>query len=185
MCLATFKMLFINKMSDIQQTHNIIIIDNKNGGNYVKMVDCLRPKSATKCFVSIDKFQASILMDDGYVLPSHNVILSINGVENSYVNNSESNIIVRSQIVDSFMTDKFTTVPIVVLNGVVNVFEKYALYNCLNNKDNWLEINANDLNSFKIVMKSATTETDFQNPVQYNDIPIRFQFFIHLKIKFE
>ena len=171
-------------MSDIQQLHNIIIIDNKNGGNYVKMIDAFKPKQATKCFVTIDKFQASIDMEADYNLPTHNVILSVNGVQNSYVNDSNSNIILRSQIVDSFMTDIFRTVN-TSFGGIDTVYS-YAIYNCLNNKENWLEINANDLNNFTIALKSASSQSDLYHDITYSEISGNsFQFFLHLKINFE
>ena len=158
------------------QTHNVIIIDNKNAGNYSKMIDAFKPKGATKCFLTVSKFTAGIDLPDIYTHVTHNIVLQINGVQNSFVNDSYNNIIRRSNIVDTFFTRTFD----------IEAGTKYAMYDCQNNQESWLEMNMDDLNNFQLMFKSANNEANGVYPIQYSEVSDNtFQFSLHLKIRFE
>lgn len=143
------------------------------------MIDAFKPKDAQRCFICIEKFQASVEMDAVYNQPSHNIVLSIQGSQNSYVNDPPSGIISRSSIVDSFLTGTFVTIGL----GLAAV--KYAIYNAMNPRDRWIEIPMSDLNSFQIHMSTASNQNLF-NPIYYSAVNGNmFQFFLNLKVKFE
>lgn len=168
-------------MSHINEIHSVIIIDNKNAGNYTKMIDAFKPKGATKCYVTVSKFEASVDVPDDYLYGTHNVVLSINGVENAYVNDSQSNIITRSQIIDTFLTSNFKIAKAIVGGANVN----YAIYSVINSHENWIQVNMNDLNNFVINMKTASSQSDMINNITYSQVSDNsFQFFLHLRIKF-
>ena len=169
-------------MSRLDDVQYVCIIDNKNTGNYSKMIDAFKPKNAQRCFICVEKFQASVDMDVGYNQPSHNIVLSIQGAQNSYVNDPPSGIVVRSTIVDSFMTNTFNT------TGVVGGYggATYAIYNVVSCLERWIEIPLSDLNSFKIQMSTASNQTDLNGRISYSAFSGNtFQFFLHLKVKFE
>lgn len=169
-------------MADINDIQSVIIIDNKNLGNYTKMIDLFKPKDATKCYVSVAKFEASVDVPDDYIYATHNVVLYAVGTQSAYANDPASGVIVRSQIIDSFMTSTFKIGKAIPAGANVN----YALYSQNNNMDNWVKINMGDLNSFKISMKTASNQSDMLGNIQFSDVSDNsFQFFLHLRVKFE
>lgn len=169
-------------MSHIDQIHNVVIIDNKSAGNYTRMLDCFRPKEARRCFLSVSKFKATVNVT-GLELGSHNIVLSVEGVENSYSNDINSKVIVRSSIIDAYSTSNILVVansPIADRNG------EYAYFNENNSTDTWIEISMNDLNNFRLSLKSASTQTDLLGNITYSDVSNdNFPFFLQLKVKFE
>lgn len=169
-------------MSDLREIQSVVIVDNKNAGSYTKMIDLFKPKDATKCFVSVSKFEASVDLPDYYPYVSHNVVLSLSGTQNSYSNDPSSGTIVRSQIIDSFLTTTIKTAKAVVLGPDI----LYAVYNVVNSVDNWIQISLSDLNSFRLSMKTASNLSDPNGNVQYSEFSDNsFQFFLHLRVKFE
>lgn len=161
-------------MSDINEIHSIILADNKSVSSYQKIIDALRPKSATKAYIAVHKFEAMYDLPDNYALPCHNLVLSISGTESAYANDPVSNVVVRSQIVDAFMTSQIVSV------GV----DKFAVYTISNQTDDWVRLNMGDLNDLRLVFRSASILGDFINPVSFSPVP-QFAFFLHLKVKFE
>ena len=160
-------------MSNINEIHNVIIMDNRNINNYFKMIDAIRPKEATKCYISVYKFEATVKVVDANVV-SDNICIFVDGVENAYINDPYSNCIVRCGLLDSYLSSSVKTT-----NG-----NTFALYNVNNSNDNWVKINPSNLNN--LVMKFRTASTlDFNNAIKYTDIANSIQFFLHLKIKFE
>jgi hypothetical protein len=169
-------------MSGITEIQNVVIIDNKNTGNYTKMIDLFKPKDATKCFISVAKFEASVDVEDDYIYATHNVVLFVAGTQSSYTNDPSSGVIVRSQIIDSFMTSTFKVAKAIPAGANVT----YAVYSQHNNQDNWIQVNMGDLNSFRIFMKTASNQSDMLGNIQYSDVSDNsFQFFLHLRVKFE
>lgn len=167
-------------MADVKDIQSVIIIDNKNAGNYTKMIDVFKPKEAKKCYISVSKFEASIDLPADYDYITHNVILSIQGSQNTYVNDPSSGIVVRSQIIDSFMTSNIKTATI------LSTEFRFALYSAQNNIDNWVQVSMSDLNSFRIVFKTASNQIGGVGDIQYSDVSNNtFQFFLHLRVKFE
>ena len=160
-------------MSNINEIHNVIIMDNRNINNYFKMIDAIRPKEATKCYISVYKFEATVKVVDVNVV-SDNICIFVDGVENAYINDPYSNCIVRCGLLDSYLSSNIKTT-----NG-----NTFALYNVNNSNDNWVKINPSSLNN--LVMKFRTASTlDFNNAIKYTDVAAQVQFFLHLKIKFE
>lgn len=169
-------------MSDISEIQNVLIIDNKNLGNYTKMIDLFKPKDATKCYISVAKFEASVDVADDYIYATHNVVLFAGGSQTAFSNDPSSGVIVRSQMIDSFMTSNFKTGKAIPAGQDV----KYAIYNSHNNLDNWIKVSMGDLNSFRIFMKTASNQSDMVGNIQYSDVSDNsFQFFLHLRVKFE
>jgi len=169
-------------MSELSEIQSVVIIDNKSTGSYTKMIDLFKPKNATKCYVSVVKFEASVDVPDEYIHATHNVVLFIAGSQNSYSNDPSSGIIVRSQIVDSYLTSAFK-VGKALLNGPD---VRYATYNVNNSMDNWIKVSLSDLNSFRIFFKTASNQSDLNGNIQYSDVSDNsFQFFLHLRVKFE
>ena len=161
-------------MTDINEIQSIVIIDNKSVSSYQKIIDALKPMNATKAFISIQKFEAMYELADDYTLPCHNLVLSISGTESAYINDPASNVVVRSQIIDSFMSSQIVSVGL----------EKFAIYNVGNPTENWVRFNIGDLNSFRLSFRSASVISDFISPVSFTPVP-QFAFFLHLKVKFE
>ena len=169
-------------MSDINEIQSIVIIDNKNAGSYVKMVDAFKPKSATRCYVCVSKFEASVDLPVDYPFATHNIVLSLSGSQNSYSNDPASGVIVRSQIIDSFMSSQYKIVQPLVVGPPIT----YAIYNVTNNIENWVEVSMSDLNTFRISMKTASNQSDMFGNIQYSDVSDNsFQYFLHLRVKFE
>ena len=169
-------------MSDINEIQSVVIVDNKNAGSYIKMVDAFKPKNATKCYVSVVKFEASVDLPDGYPYATHNIVLYLSGAQNTYSNDPSSGVIVRSQMIDSFMTSQFKVGKTLVLGPDVT----YAIYNVSHNIDNWVHVSMSDLNTFRISMKTASNQSDMVGNIQYSDVSDNsFQYFLHLRVKFE
>ena len=172
-------------MSNINEIHNVIIMDNRNINNYFKMIDAIRPKEATKCYISVYKFEATVRLpavNVGPVAVSDNICIFVEGVENTYINDPYSNHIVRGGLLDSYLSSNIKTATIVVSGAETPT--AFALYNVINSNDNWVKINPSNLNN--LVMKFRTASTlDFNNAIKYTDIAAQVQFFLHLKIKFE
>ena len=168
-------------MSELDEIQSVVIIDNKNGGDYTKMIDVFKPKNATKCFISVMKFEASVDVPDDYIFATHNVVLFVAGSQNAYSNDPSSGTIVRSQIIDSYLTSTFKVGKALVAGPNVT----YAAYNVSNSLDNWIKVSMSDLNSFRIFFKTASVQ-NVNNNIQYSDVSDNsFQFFLHLRVKFE
>ena len=169
-------------MSDINEVQSVIIIDNKNAGSYSKMVDLFKPKDATKCYISVAKFEASVDVSDDYIYATHNVVLYAVGTQSAFANDPSSGVIVRSQIIDTFMSSNFKIGKAIPAGANVN----YAIYSQNNNMDNWVRVSMSDLNSFRIYMKTASNQSDMLGNIQFSDVSDNsFQFFLHLRVKFE
>jgi hypothetical protein len=161
-------------MSDINEIHSIILMDNKSVSSYQKMIDALKPKNATKAYITVHKFEAMYELPDNYALPCHNLVLTISGTESAYANDPSSNVVIRSQVVDAFLTSQIVSI------GA----EKFAVYNVGNPTENWVRLNMGDLNDLRLVFRSASILSDFINPVSFASVP-QFSFFLHLRVKFE
>ena len=152
----------------------ITINDNKNNSNYTKLVDVIQPKNAQYAYLSITKFQAAV----STVLisrPNNAILMLDNSYMNSFANDSNSNIIVPSQIVESFIT---TT----TLSDGVGGYR--AVYNYEANHTNWIKINISSLSNLKFSFKTCSNYVDLVNPISYVDLP-DFPFTLQFKIKFE
>lgn len=168
-------------MTSLGDVQHVCIVDNQNAGQYVSMIDSFKPKDAQKCFICVTKFEAAVDLPANYDYPTHNIILTFNGVQNAYLN-SDQNVIVRSQVVDTFMTSYIKPTELTV-NGVPNT--EYAIYNVVNPVDKWFQISINDLNNFKIRMSTVSSINLLPALIYSNVSDNIFQFFLHLKIRFE
>ena len=161
-------------MSDINEIQSIVIVDNKSVSSYAKMIDSFKPKDAKKCLISVSKFEATYELPDNYALPSHNLALFISGSENTYTNQPSTNIVLRSQLVDTFMTSQIVAVG----------DDKFALYHTMNQTDHWIKIAMSDLNDLRLFFKTSSVLSDYVNNVSFSNVP-QFAFFLHLRVKFE
>lgn len=170
-------------MSRLGDISYIAIVDNINTGAYIKMIDALKPKTATRCFIAVDKFQASVDLDANFSHPAHNLALIIHGVQNAYTNdkNAAAQSIVRASIVDTFISNNFQNATESV-NGVVTL---YAIYNLQNFQDRWFEISLSDLNALRLSFLTASNNGNDVSVVFNVASQSRFQFNLLLKIKFE
>ena len=156
---------------------NILTInDNVNNANYSKFIDSISRRDKDHVYISIVKFQAVIPVFnsvDQSIAPDTNipfpVIIEIEEARNVYYNESESNFIVRSSIVDTFMEV-----------GIVN---NKALYNYENAHRKWIKLNAASLHSLKISFKTCPSYLDATNPIKYVDLP-NFPFTLQLEFKY-
>ena len=150
----------------------VTISDNKNNGNYAKMIDLIRTKDAQRAYICVNKFQASVPTIVN-TLPN-NVAISINGSHSSFSNEPNSNVVVSSQIVDSFVTNSF----------IPSGNSYMAFYNVENNNQNWVEINRSSLSNLKFSFQTCSNYVDLINNIRYVDLP-SFGFTIQLKVKYE
>jgi hypothetical protein len=169
----------MSRLGDIQQ---ICIIDNQPFASYTEIIDAFKPKNAKRCFISVDKFHGSYKYGSLIKLRTNafqNITLSINGIQNAYANDPLSKNIVRSNIVDVWMTNSFAE----QTDGY------YASYLFEATQPNWLEINMADLNNFQLKFQIASTSSDFVNPVSFSLVGqnefVDFQFYLRLKLRFE
>ncbi len=156
-------------MSDINEIHNVTIVNNNWGIAYSQLIDTLKPKSATACYICVNRFDAVIDLPANYASPCHLLALFIPGVETCHINDPHSNVVVRSHLVETFWSSQLTAVT--------------AIHHSVSQSDNWIKINHNDLNDFRIIFRTADLE-EFISPISY--IPIQnFPFSLHLKVKFQ
>jgi len=157
---------------------NILTInDNVNNANYSKFIDSISRRDKDHVYISIVKFQAvipvfnsvdqSIAPDPLVPFP---IIIEIEEARNVYYNESESNFIVRSSIVDTFVTN--------------DVLADKAFHNHENTRPKWIKLNAASLHSLKISFKTCTSYLDAANPIKYVDLP-NFPFTLQLEFKFD
>jgi len=157
---------------------NILTInDNVNNANYSKFIDSINRRDRDNVYISIVKFQALIPMFnsvDPTVAVDHKlpfpVIIEIKEARNVYYNESESNFVVASSIVDTFLK-----------TGLVN---NKAFFNYENSQRKWIKLNSSSLHSLKICFKTCTSYIDDANPIKYVDLP-NFPFCLQLEFKFE
>ena len=151
----------------------ITINDNKNIGNYTKLVDVIQPKNAQYAYLSITKFQASV--QTLFATIPNNVVLSLDAATSSFSNDSFSNTIVSSRLIDIFSTNTYIS----KASG-----DKFAYYNYEANHTNWIKINISSLSNLKFSFKTCSNYVDLVNPISYVDLP-NFPFTLQFKIKFE
>ena len=167
----------MSRLGDVQQ---IIIIDNNESGNYTKLIDNFKPRDAQRCFICVDKFHGSYKYGTLIQIRAnafHNISLSINGVQNSYSNDPASKTIVRSNIVDSWMTNLFSE----------QTSGYYATYLYESNQPTWLEIAMSDLNNFQLKFQASSASSNFIDDISFSPISLLadFQFYLRLKLRFE
>ena len=150
----------------------VTINDNKNNGNYSKLIDVMRPKASTKAYICITKFQGSVPTVVNTI--PNNISVSINGSYSSFSNEPNSNIIVASQIIDEFVTNTF------IPSGP----SYFAFYNAENKNKNWVEINISTLSNLSFKFQNCSSYDDLINAIKYVDLP-NFAFTLQFKIKFE
>ena len=152
----------------------VTINDNKNNGNYTKFVDLIRPKEAKYAYLSVIKFQAAV--DTVMISRPNNITLFLEHLSmNSFSNDPNSNNIIPSQIIDSFIT---TT----TLDNNVGGYR--AIYNYEANQTNWIKLNISSLSNLRISLKTSSIYLDLINPISYVELP-EFPFTLQFKIKFE
>ena len=156
----------------------ITINDNKNNGNYSKLIDCITPDNYNQnVYICITKFQAAVLTSV-QIMPN-NVLVCLDNAQNTYVNDPYSSIVVPSPIIDCFSTVTFLE----DLGG-----NKRAIYNVENNQANWIKINRSSLSNLKFSFKSGLqyvlSVAAPAEPITYSDLP-NFPFTLQFKIKFE
>ena len=98
------------------------------------------------------------------------IIVEIKEVRNCYYNESESNFVVASSKVDTFVTN--------------DVLADKAFHNHENTRPKWIKLNAASLHSLKISFKTCTSYLDAANPIKYVDLP-NFPFTLQLEFKFD
>lgn len=150
----------------------LTINDNKSINGYAKMIDVFRPKEAQYIYISINKFQASVPTIFNSI--PNNVVVSIDGTQNTLSNEPKSNNVVPSPIVDSFVTTTF----------IQSGSSYFAVYNVENKHDNWLKINSSSLSNMILSFKTCSNYIDLVNDIRYVNLPA-FGFSIQLKLKFE
>ena len=157
---------------------NILTInDNVNNANYSKFIDSINRENKNYVYVSIVKFQALIPVFnsvDNTIAAEINilfpVIVEIKEARNAYYNESASNFVVRTTIVDTFLSN--------------NAMGDKVFHNHENSRKKWVKLNASSLHSFNICFKTCTSYLDDANPIKYVDIP-NFPFTLQLEFKFE
>ena len=166
-----------NNNKDHLECNILTINDNVNNANYSKFIDSISRRDRNEVYISIVKFQAVIPVFNSanpLIAPDTNipfpVIIEIEEARNVYYNESESNFVVRSSIVDTFMEV-----------GIVN---NKALYNYENAHRKWIRLYASSLHSLKICFKTCTSYLDAANPIKYVDIP-NISFTLQFEFKFE
>ena len=109
-----------------------------NNARTIIKIDIIKPKDANRCFLCVDKFLGT------YPVASTEKIdifeIYCDAVQNSYLfNGVNDTTALRSNLLDSFLTSTVVLDPVSGLTG--------AIFNSLNNKDNWLEIPIDRLNN--------------------------------------
>jgi hypothetical protein len=140
--------------------HQVVLSNTPSFTSNSIFIDILKPKDAKRCFMCVDKFVASytVTADIAEVFE-----VRCDAVQNSYRYSASTKMVTRSDFVDSFLV-----APVPSPSGLSHV----ALFNVINNKDNWLELDMNRLPQIKFA---------FVNSLAPGAIPT---FFLHLKFKF-
>jgi hypothetical protein len=138
--------------------HQVVISNTLSFTSSTMFMDIIKPKEAMRAFICVDKFIASYVVAQDIVEIFE---LRCDAVQNSYRYNTASNSVTRSDVVDTFLTTK------IVASGAFY----YAIFDALNNNDNWLEIDINRLPQIKFSFVSKATGA--------------FVFNLHLKVKFK
>jgi hypothetical protein len=147
--------------------HQVVISDTPSFKSNSLFVDIIKPLDAKKCFLSVEKFNANYAISPVAVLntfpPTEEFELHCDSVQNSYRYNTAAKMVVRSTLVDTYLTRD-----IVDYNQ-----QKIASFNVINGKDTWLQIDINKLPclTFSFVNNLLPGENGFFN--------------LHLKFKFE
>lgn len=147
--------------------HQVVISNTPNFKSNSMFIDIIKPIGAKKCFVCVDKFNASYAMSPVLQVfpPSEEFEVHCNAIQNSYRYDPVSQMVVRSNLLDTFLTKD-----VVMYGG-----QQIAMFNIINNKDNWLQIDINKLPSINFTFVNTLQLVPGQNPF-YN---------LHLKFKFE
>lgn len=135
------------------------------------MIDTIKPKDATRCFMCVDKFVGYYPIQD---IKFDFIEIYCDAVQNSYRYQGDASstfMAVRNKIIDSFQTTDITDTVHAVDQQNVHTFR--AHYNVINNRENWLEIPIDRLNSLKFSFRSGT------------NAPAESSFNLHLKFKFQ
>lgn len=154
-------------MSTLNEIQHVLIMDKHSSGTYRKLIDGFKPKGATKCFICVEKLEALVVVNAG--IHSHNLILSVKGADNTYINTLDQGMttISRSSIIDSYLTTEIV--------GTV------AMYRVINSQDKWIQLSMDQLNHLEITFRHITDLS--ADPLTYSDVDL--QYFLHLKVKFE
>ena len=145
--------------------HQLVITDT-NFNIHTIFIDAIKPRGAKRCFICTDKFMGQYKMlaaNDTFDM----VEVHCNALQNSYRYNTNSNAIIRNDVLDIFMTANAY-----IEAGNVNAVK---IFNTVNNKDNWMEIDINTLPNLNISFVTS--------PVAIVNLSISYN--LHLKIKFE
>lgn len=137
--------------------YQVVISNTINFNSNTMFMDIIKPKDAKRCFICVDKFNAS------YGIPQEIAEMfevHCNAIRNSYRYNAVSHSVVRSDLLDTFLTTS------IIVDGGFH----YANFNIINAKDSWMELDMNILPQIKFTFISSSNGAFIYN--------------LHLKIKF-
>ncbi len=151
--------------------HQVVISETPNFSSNTMFMDILKPKDAKRCFMCVDKFNASYPINAIAVFnvfpPTEEFEVRCNAIQNSYRYDSVSKMVLRSDLLDSFVTRDILSL---TLGGQT---QNVAVFQVINSMNNWQEIDMNRLPQIKFT---------FVN--NYNSAAGMFTFNLHLKFKF-
>ena len=151
--------------------HHVTISNTPSFSSVTLFIDALRPPAAKRCLMCVSKFNASYPINQIAVAnvfpPTEQFEIKCDAVQNSYRYSSAQNMVLRNDVVDTFVTSNLVT-----LNFPNLPTEEIAVFNVINNMENWLEIDMNRL--FNLRLNFVNT----WNPVG------GYVFNLHLKFKF-
>jgi len=151
--------------------HHIVISNTPSFTSVSTFVDVIKPKDAKRCFMAVNKFNASYPLNQIAVAnvfpPTEEFEVHCDAIQNSYRYNASSGIVARSDLLDTFVTKDI--IPVTILGQT----EEIACFNIINLNENWMEIDMNRLPQLKFT---------FNNNLLNGGV---YTFNLHLKIKFE
>jgi hypothetical protein len=120
----------------METIHQIVISNPPDTSKPINIfVDVIKPKDATECFIALDKCVGVFDIPDTQFFGM--IEIYSDSVQNSYKYDGKSgiNMALRSNFVDSFVTQQVI--------GAVG--KNIATFNSINSKDNWLQVDINRL----------------------------------------
>lgn len=152
--------------------HQVLLTNTPSFSNLNLFFDILKPLEAKRCYICVTKFNSSYPISfASSSLINFNceeITILCDSVENSYCYNSSSNMVLRSNVIDTFLTSNISLV-----NN-----EHIAFFNTINTLENWYEISINRLPHISFTFLSN------YDSVNANNYAVPFIYNLHLKVKF-
>ena len=159
---------------------HITLFNNKKT-SFISNMDITRLDNATKCYISVSKFEAvkGILSDAILAGLTDFIVLYIDNARNTYSTLGGNNVF-QSTMVDTFMSN----------NLIQKNNYNYSTFSYASSQDKWVEFNINNLNSLKISFKNVeiglANKANLMIDLVEEDIPTdTFIYSLSLNIKFE